>query len=169
MVSCDTGNMACYGGYLNRAWNYLTTYGAPTNACQPYTSAFGTVAMCYPSSCTASGQTYKKYQCASYSAINRVGVASIKAEILANGPMQTGFNVYQDFYNYRSGIYSYTSGGFMGGHAVKIIGWGNSNGINYWLIQNSWGTSWGESGYFRIKFGQVGIDSSAWACTPKLV
>ena len=41
-----------------------------------------------------------------------------------SGPVETGFMVYEDFYNYKSGIYSYVSGSLLGGHAVKIIGWG---------------------------------------------
>lgn len=47
--------------------------------------------------------------------------------------METGFNVYSDFYSYSSGIYTHVSGSFVGGHAVKIIGWGNLNGVNYWI------------------------------------
>lgn len=82
--------------------------------------------------------------------------------------METGFNVYSDFYNYKSGIYSHVSGGFVGGHAVKIVGWGNQNGVDYWIIANSWGTSWGMSGFFNIKMGDSGIDSSVWACKPDL-
>lgn len=82
------------------------------------------------------------------------------------GPMQTAFSVYQDFYSYRSGIYKYTSGAYLGGHAVKVIGWGNLNGVNYWIVQNSWGASWGEAGFFRIRFNELGINSQVWACTP---
>lgn len=64
--------------------------------------------------------------------------------------METGFTVYSDFFNYKSGVYSHVSGGVAGGHAVKILGWGIDNGVNYWLCANSWGPLWGESGFFRI-------------------
>lgn len=37
-----------------------------------------------------------------------------------------------------------------GGHAVKIVGWGEENNINYWIVQNSWSDRWGENGFFRI-------------------
>jgi cathepsin B len=70
--------------------------------------------------------------------------------------------------NYKSGVYKHTTGYYEGGHAVKVIGWGAANGLNYWLIANSWGTSWGEQGYFRIAFGEVGIDSAAYACLPSV-
>merc|ERR1711972_579212 len=40
-------------------------------------------------------------------------------------------------------------------HAVTILGWGKSEGQNYWLIENSWGTGWGEEGYARVAMGNV--------------
>lgn len=42
-------------------------------------------------------------------------------------------------------------------HAVIITGWGVSGGQEYWIVKNSWGTGWGENGYFRINFGLCGI------------
>lgn len=60
----------------------------------------------------------------------------------------------------------------MGGHAVKIIGWGKEtkdDGVEteFWIVQNSWGKDWGEDGYFRIAFGECGIDSFATSIEPK--
>jgi len=83
--------------------------------------------------------------------------------------METSFNVYSDFMNYKSGIYKHTSGTLEGGHAVKILGWGVEGGVNYWICANSWGTSWGEKGFFRIAYGQCGIDSAVYGCTPSAV
>lgn len=94
-------------------------------------------------------------------------VDQIKAEILKNGPMETGFQVYSDFMNYQSGVYvksNAPSNTLEGGHAVKIIGWGE----NYWTVANSWGTDWGMNGFFNIQFGQCGIDSAVYACQPEL-
>ena len=51
------------------------------------------------------------------------------------------------------------SGSSVGGHAVKIVGWGVDNGVNYWKVANSWNPYWGEKGYFRIAYGEGGIDS----------
>lgn len=55
--------------------------------------------------------------------------------------------------NYVSGVYHHVSGQALGGHAVKITGWGVDNGVDYWKVANSWNPYWGEKGYFRIKRG----------------
>lgn len=57
--------------------------------------------------------------------------------------------------SYKSGIYERHSWIPMGGHAVKIVGWGVENGTNFWIVANSWGETWGENGFFRIKMGAV--------------
>ena len=70
-------------------------------------------------------------------------------EALHVGPVETRFDVYQDFFNYKGGTYKHTSGGYSGGHAVKMIGYGvDENGVKYWLCANSWGAKWGMKGYF---------------------
>jgi len=68
-------------------------------------------------------------------------------------------SVYTDFLDYSGGIYEYTSGTHEGEHAIVIVGYGNEDNIDYWICKNSWGENWGENGYFRIKFGECGIDS----------
>jgi len=74
--------------------------------------------------------------------------------IYKSGPVETAFTVYEDFANYVSGIYTHVSGGIEGGHAVKIVGWGEENGVKYWKVANSWNPYWGEKGYFRIARGR---------------
>lgn len=58
---------------------------------------------------------------------------------MINDPIETGFVVFSNFLAYKSGIYRHVAGGFLGWHAVKVIGWGNENNINYWIVANSWG------------------------------
>jgi len=62
----------------------------------------------------------------------------------------TGFTVYNDFFSYSSGVYKQTSSTKAGGHAVEIVGWGHDSTNDYWIVKNSWGTGWGESGYVRM-------------------
>lgn len=53
--------------------------------------------------------------------------------------------------NYKSGVYKHTTGGYLGGHAVKIVGWGETDdNVPYWIVANSWNTSWGLDGYFHM-------------------
>lgn len=59
---------------------------------------------------------------------------AIKEELFKNGPVSTGFSVFEDFLKYQGGVYKYTSGSLLGGHAVKIIGWGKENGEEYWIV-----------------------------------
>ncbi|KAF4673710.1 hypothetical protein FOL47_010191 [Perkinsus chesapeaki] len=94
--------------------------------------------------------------------------SSIKKEIMTNGPVSAAFTVYEDFLAYKSGVYKYTSGNALGGHAVKIIGWGNENGEDYWLVVNSWNEDWGDHGLFKIGLTECGIDRMVLAGLPKL-
>jgi len=94
------------------------------------------------------------------------GPSQIQQLIMAGGPVETAFTVYSDFENYAGGIYHHVSGGMAGGHAVKIVGWGSEAGVKYWKIANSWNPYWGEEGYFRIRYGEGGIDDSVIASSP---
>ena len=80
----------------------------------------------------------------------------------------TLFIVYEDFMNYKSGVYRHQSGGMLGGHAVKIVGWGKDDNGEHWIVQNSWTTNWGDKGFFKIAMGQCNIDSGAVSVMPSL-
>ena len=60
------------------------------------------------------------------------------------GPVEAAFSVYEDFLSYKSGVYQQKSGSPLGGHAVKILGWGVENETPYWLVANSWNEDWGD-------------------------
>lgn len=92
----------------------------------------------------------------------------IMTNIVESGPLVAGMKVYNDFYGYRAGIYRHAFGDFVGYHAVLIVGYGfepkegrfnkmfNLN-TKYWIVKNSWGADWGESGFFRVKQGECDI------------
>lgn len=92
---------------------------------------------------------------------------AIMEEIQTNGPVSATFTVYDDFFYYDSGVYSHVYGGLVGGHAVRMIGWGEESGTPYWLVANSWAEDWGINGFFKIKRGnECGIENDVTAALP---
>jgi len=85
--------------------------------------------------------------------------AAMKDWIAKHGSITGCFVVYQDFFQYRSGVYKHLSGESRGGHCVEIIGYNDS--LKAWICKNSWGPNWGDNGYFMIEYGQCSIES--WA------
>jgi cathepsin B len=168
LVTCNVLNGGCQGGMLTETMNYLTNEGIVSDECLPYESGIGQNGFC-KYQCKDWTKDYTKYKCAAGTTVMPRTPDMIQLELMRNGPLQVGFTVYSDFMTYSSGIYEKTSSTIVGGHAVKLIGWDHDdNGRLYWVCQNQWGTTWGESGYFRIYAGQVGIDAIAYGCTPEI-
>lgn len=189
-VTCGQG---CNGGYPSGAWNYFKRDGIVTGYlyndtkwCQSY--AFPpcdhhTTGKYEP--CGASKPTPAcKKQCVtgysgSYATDKWVAesvysvpsnVEKIQTEIMTHGPVEAAFTVYQDFLTYKTGVYHHVSGSALGGHAIKIVGWGVESGTPYWLVANSWNEDWGNQGFFRIKRGsnECGIEGQIVAGIPTL-
>lgn len=72
------------------------------------------------------------------------------------GPVSIAFEVTNGFEAYSGGIFSdpecHQDPQHVN-HAVLVVGYGSEGGVNYWIVKNSWGPSWGENGYFRITRG----------------
>ncbi|XP_041360267.1 uncharacterized peptidase C1-like protein F26E4.3 [Gigantopelta aegis] len=175
MLSCDVDKqLGCEGGYLDRAWWYLRKRGVVTEACYPYTSGQTTkagdcqIAPRQRQGTCPSGAIYKiekRYKATPPYRLRPLE-REIMKEVMDNGPVQATFQVKEDFYMYKSGVYRYSNlsrdeapeNRLSGYHSVRIIGWGvertPQGDINkYWICANSWGTDWGENGYFRIARG----------------
>ncbi|KRY08141.1 Cathepsin B-like cysteine proteinase 3 [Trichinella patagoniensis] len=178
ILSCAS-SYGCSGGMIPSPFHYWKKMGIATggpygdkSCCQPYS-----IAPCSKCPYTASTPSCK-YDCqADYDipiTSEHYHVSSnqyeIMNEIYTHGPVVAGFIVYEDFAYYISGIYQQTSYMAMGGHAIRIIGWGEENGIPYWLIANSWNTTFGEKGFFRIRRGtnECRIESEVYTGIPKL-
>ena len=80
---------------------------------------------------------------------------AIMSEIYERGSVVATFQVFSDFELYTGGVYRHVFGKPLGGHAVRMVGWGDdaSSGLPFWLIVNSWDSDWGEEGTFRILRG----------------
>lgn len=87
-------------------------------------------------------------------------------EIYQRGPIACGIAVPPGFLNYTGGIYEDKTGADDIDHEVSVVGWGVENGVKYWLVRNSWGSYWGENGFFRVVRGvnNIAIETDcAWA------
>jgi len=180
LVTCDTSDSGCEGGDPGSAWQYATG-GLATEQCLPYlTSEQGPIPTCPPASepCLNFVNTPNcPSTCNSGSSIDRSnavgnvygvsGVSQMMAEMDQNGPIEVAFTVYSDFLTYKSGVYTQQSQDALGGHAVKMIGYGTEGGVDYWLCQNSWTDTWGDAGYFKIRRGtdECGIEDDVVAGT----
>ena len=78
------------------------------------------------------------------------GVSDAKSAV-ASGPVAVYLEATASFQGYGGGIFNGACGQYN--HAVTVVGWGVSGASEYWIIRNSWGTGWGESGHIRILIG----------------
>lgn len=182
-VLCS-GGTPCDGGLIQAGYYYVAEGGLTPLSCDP--EPFAPANSNDPGSqyklcernantCLYVGQSQSATDVRNLSVGNDLPsiVTNIKREVFANGPLAAGFSVYNNFFDFFSsnpkGVYTDPSGGVVGGHAVVIAGWGTENGVDYWLIRNSWGHQWGDNGYFRMKIGIGGPDTTnmleynAWA------
>uniref|UniRef100_A0A5S6QTM7 Fibrinogen C-terminal domain-containing protein n=1 Tax=Trichuris muris TaxID=70415 RepID=A0A5S6QTM7_TRIMR len=190
LLSCCTQcGFGCNGGYPPAAWNFWVKHGLVTggtytqhDGCRPYPFApcdhhmNGTLGPCSHDleptpACKQSCQSsYKKpYKKDKYYGLRSYKINSdpqdLQKELMINGPMEVAFEVYEDFLVYKEGVYQHKTGSSLGGHAVRLLGWGVENGVPYWLVANSWNTEWGDKGFFKILRGsdECGIESEAVA------
>ena len=114
---------------------------------------------------SAYGTPYKNDKYFAKSSYSIKSVSNIQKEIMEKGTVSVALSVYEDFEAYAGGVYQHVSGKYLGGHAIKMIGWGVDNGTPYWTCVNSWNDSWGEKGTFRILRGsnECGIEGSVVA------
>jgi len=194
LLSCCSGcGFGCNGGFPLSAWSYFVSNGLVTggqhgseSGCQPYTFRHCEhhVDGPYPK-CTGEGPTPpctdkcragygKSYEEDLYFGKSYYNVeydpAQIQAELMKNGPVEAAFTVYSDFLLYKSGVYQHVHGSELGGHAIRILGWGVDSGTPYWLVANSWNPTWGDQGYFKILRGHdhCGIEDGVVGGIPKV-
>jgi len=105
---------------------------------------------------------YPKITISEYGPVS--GDLNIMAEIYARGPISVYLNS-QCLHSYTGGINLYDEcNNTETNHAVQLNGWGTENGVDYWIGRNSWGTYWGERGFFRIvRGGRFDVGEGYWA------
>lgn len=157
---------SCGGGACNYGWmpesaaRQLMRSGVTDEACMPYLSgATGEDVACNSACADVSQRTYKisNYTTPTSYAKN---VDSVK-RALQHGPVMTSLSVYADFMSYAGGVYKHTTGDYLGGHAISIVGYDDAT--QSFIIRNSWGEDWGEGGFGHVAYSDSsGVGSSTW-------
>jgi len=141
------GNCCARGWNFVPALDYARLSGIPDEDCFPYRSD-------QSKSCPDRDKRIIKIK--SWKTL--VGPSAAKEWISSKGPVMSGLHVYDDFFYYQGGVYRGAYGGYVGDHAVCIVGYDDLGG--YWLCKNSWSTGWGDNGWLKIAYGECGMGSN---------
>jgi C1A family cysteine protease len=162
LVDCSTsfGNAGCNGGWMDQAFEYWEGTKAVLESQYAYTAHDDT---CNTSVVTADGVTLV----ASYHDVTENSPSALVAALNV-GPVAVAVNAGSlGFQLYSSGILKRFCGTNLD-HGIVAVGYGSDNGTDYYIVRNSWGSSWGEQGYVRIlrtadegKPGVCGIQMAA--------
>jgi cathepsin F/cysteine peptidase B len=165
LVQCaNNGNMGCNGGLMDNAFEWVKQNGGITTETDyPYTSGSGVTGNCVT---TKESDVSAKFS-------GHVDVAQDEGQMAAwvakNGPLSIAVDASSGWQTYSGGIVT-TCTGTQLDHGVLIVGYGtdSSSNMDYWIVKNSWGPTWGESGYIRLQRGtnQCGINQSP--CSAKI-
>ncbi|XP_055379803.1 uncharacterized peptidase C1-like protein F26E4.3 [Condylostylus longicornis] len=165
ILSCTRRQQGCLGGHLDAAWRYLHMKGVVNEECFPYEAhsshcrTYGIKSL-RQMGCHSSGKVDRDHFYSTGPAYSLNNETDIQIEIMRSGPVQATMRIYRDFFSYGGGIYRRSAANRdhdHGFHSVKLIGWGEERHAyqttKYWIAANSWGTWWGEKGYFRVLRG----------------
>ena len=144
LVDCSSnfeyGNHGCNGGLMDGAFNYAIKNGMCTEEDYSYDGKQGDCKSCNP--------VVKISNCKDVSPNNQLELR----EAVSLGPVSVAIEAdTRTFQLYTSGVITGDACGTNLDHGVLVVGYGEESGIPYWLVKNSWGPSWGESGYVKIE------------------
>jgi len=143
---CGCGKCCLTGWNFAPALTYARDKGIPDDACFPYTPGNQTCRSCRDRNTRIIKIQEWREIC---------NVSQVKEWLHRKGPVMTGMEVYTDFFSYRGGIYRHAYGDYEGLHAISVVGYDDPD--RYWICKNSWGTGWGENGWFKIAYDECGI------------
>ena len=154
LVDCVSGNHGCNGGYMDTAFEYIKQNGGlAAESNYPYQGQDG----------VCEQQTETTAQITGFQDVTHNDEQALQIAV-SQQPVSVIIAAGGDFQNYESGIFQGYCGDALN-HAVTIVGYGNENGIDYWLIKNSWGQTWGENGYMKILRGSSNSEGQCGIAT----
>ncbi|KAG2529842.1 hypothetical protein JM16_001775 [Phytophthora kernoviae] len=167
----------CHGGDQLEAYRFIKDKGVPEEGCQRYAAtghdtgntctAMDVCENCLPTKGCFPQKTYDSYFVSEYG--TTLGEQQMMAEIYARGPIACSVAVTDDFLKYSGGIFDDKTNSTEVDHAISIVGWGEENGVPFWVLRNSWGSFWGEDGWMRLVRGvnNVGVEGECSFGVPK--
>jgi C1A family cysteine protease len=151
LVQCSKVNSGCNGGLMDYAFQYAESTPMVTETSYPYTSGSGTTGSCDKSMEQGGAISVTGFNDVT---ADRTG-AALKAAI-AKQPVSVAIEADRiAFQGYTGGVITGSACGTSLDHGVLAVGYGTEDGEDYFLVRNSWGASWGESGY--VKIGQANV------------
>jgi C1A family cysteine protease len=137
------GSMGCSGGQMDGAFKYVMEHGQCALSSYPYTSGTGESGSC-KTSCSSVAHLSK---CSDVKPNDQISLKGAVAQQPVSIAIEADTKYFQ---SYSSGVLTSASCGTNLDHGVLIVGYGEENGIKYWLVKNSWSTTWGDKGYVKI-------------------
>ncbi len=151
-IARSQGRRCAIGWWVDPAMRALRDQGVVDEACSPYSPADQPCVLC-------GDEAQRRVRILGFEELR--SVSAMKEWIATKGPVAGCFSVYSDFSAYSSGVYRKTPNAVLrGGHCIAVIGYDDA--ASAWICKNSWGEGFGENGYFRIGYGECGIDASMW-------
>lgn len=147
LVDCSTetkySNKGCNGGFMTEAFQYIIdNQGIDSDASYPYKAMDET--------CRYDAK-YRAATCSKYTELPYGSEEALKEAVATKGPVSVAIDAsHPSFFLYKSGVYYDPSCTLKVNHGVLVVGYGNENGKDYWLVKNSWGHNFGDNGYIRM-------------------
>jgi len=155
----------CFGGWPGNVWQWAyLNYGVSDETDYPYASgSTGSIGQCLFDPRRPNGDPEKIVYpnleiCGTLCRDNSVAnFETVREALYTIGPMSAAMFVNGTFRYYESGIYippKGECGPYEANHAMPIVGYGEQNGIDYWIVKNSWSKGWGDQGYIKVAAGR---------------
>lgn len=149
VLSCSDGS--CNGWDAALALEFIKSVGVPSEACFEYQASDNIPCS---DACSDWEDEAIKIPGWGFITLEEGLVDNIKSAVYRH-PASAWLVLYSDFPYYSSGVYEHVWGDYAGWHDVLIVGWNDAE--QSWICKNSWAKTWGDDGYFRIKWGECSI------------